>query len=199
MNGQDASGLSSIVDMAITLVGSVAKEWQTISMVGMVAFLSACVDESLLPTPPLTWPFDMQKSGDKIDAKFRVVDHREYSLGLEFGFKDDNQEDRERVRKLVGDDGQFINGDSGVPTPLRVNILEIRESGDRLFFEQELQTSRLRSWTGNKFVKHISYVRLKPGDYRVRVESLENVAELAEIPMAFSIGFYPKSTNIKQP
>ncbi|WP_291987229.1 DUF5625 family protein [Candidatus Accumulibacter sp. ACC007] len=197
MDRQGASRLSSIVDMTITLVGSVAKKWQTISMIGMVAFLSACVDESLLPTPPLTWPLDMQKSGDKIDAKFRVVDHREYSLGLEFGFMNDNQEDRERVRKLVGDDGQFINGDPGVPTPLRVKILEIRESGDKPFFEQELQISRLRSWTGNTFVKHIAYVRLNPGNYRVRVESLKDVAELAGMPLFFSIGFYPKSTAIK--
>lgn len=184
--------------MASNWIRSITKfGWLAMSMMALLPWLSACADNTQLPTPPLTLPFEVQRTGSKVETELFVVDHREYSFSLKFGFKENDGEDRARVKKLVGDDGQFKNGDPGISTPLRIKINLIDASGDKPLFEQEISVLRLRSWGGNGFDKHIAYVVLKPGHYRVSVESLKDVPELVGTPIAFGIGFYAKATPIK--
>ena len=172
-----------------------AAGWLAIALMMILPWISACTDKTQPPTPPLTLPFEAQKAGSKVETELLVVDHREYSLSLRFGFKENNEEDRARVKKLVGDDEQSKNGDPGIPTPLRIKIREIDASGEKPLLEQDIPVLRLRSWGGSGFDKHIAYVMLKPGHYRVSVESLKDAPELVGTPLSFSIGFYAKATS----
>lgn len=163
----------------------------------MLFFLiSACADNPELPRPPITLPFEVQKSGARVDSDLLVVEHREYLFSLAFRFDEKNSTDRSRVKKLVGDDGQNKDGDPGVSTPLRLKIILIGSGGEESVFDQEIQYLRLRSWGGNSFSKHIAYVVLKPGHYRIGVQSLKDVPELEGTKIDFTVGFYAKSTPI---
>ena len=165
-------------------------------MLAFLPWLTACANDTHIPKPPLSLPFEVQKAGNKVETKLRVVEHREYIFSLRFGFKENDEEDRSRVKKLVGDDGQFKNGDPGIPTPLRFKISVIDATGERPMLEQVIPELRLRSWGGDSFKKHIAYVILKPGHYRISIESLKDVPELVGTPIAFSIGRDPKTGPI---
>jgi hypothetical protein len=127
----------------------------------------------------------------------RPRQHREYIFSLVFRFDEKNPVDRSRVKKLVGDDGQNKDGDPGISTPLRLKITLIGSGSEEPVFDQEIQSLRLRSWGGNFFSKHIAYVRLKPGHYRIRVQSLKDVPELGGTKTDFAVGYYAKSTPIR--
>lgn len=48
--------------------------------------LSACLDSTKLPKPPLLFPFDTQKAGFKIEVDMRIVDCHGYEFGFMLGF-----------------------------------------------------------------------------------------------------------------
>jgi hypothetical protein len=152
-----------------------------------------------LPKPPLRLPFAVQKVGTKIETEIDVVDYRNYIFSLRFMFNEHDQSDRARIYKLVGD-RPHVNtndGDPGVPTPLDFGISQIDASGEKPISDQELKELRLMSWGGDTFDKHIAFVNLKPGHYRVSVESLRDAPELIGIPIIFIMGSDPKASNIE--
>jgi hypothetical protein len=159
--------------------------------------ISACTENAELSRPPITLPFEVQKAGAEVESDVQVVEHREYIFSLVFRFDEKNPVDRSRVKKLVGDDGQNKDGDPGISTPLRLKITLIGSGSEEPVFDQEIQSLRLRSWGGNFFSKHIAYVRLKPGHYRIRVQSLKDVPELGGTKTDFAVGYYAKSTPIR--
>lgn len=171
--------------------------WLSIFMLAFLPWLMACANDAQSPKPPLILPFEVQKAGSKVETELEVIEHREYIFSLRFGFKKNDEVDRARVKKLVGDDGQLKNGDPGIPTPLRFKINVIDATGERPMLEQEISELRLRSWGGDSFDKHIAYVILEPGHYRISIESLKDAPELVGTPIALGIGFYAKSTPIK--
>lgn len=164
-----------------------------IVMLAFIPWLTACANDAGPPKPPLSLPFEVQKAGSKVETELEVIEHREYIFSLRFGFKKNDEVDRARVKKLVGENAQFKGG-TGVPTPLIFKISVIDATGERPMLQQEIPELRLRSWGGDSFDKHIAYVILKPGHYRISVESLKDAPELVGTPIAFSIGFYAKAT-----
>ena len=157
---------------------------------------SACAQNTLPPKPPLTLPFAVQKAGNKVETDLRIVEHRPYYFRLRFSFKEHDQDDRARVKKLVGDDYQDKYGAPGIPTPLRLKVSVIDPAGERLLVDKDIQDLRLRSWGGDSFSKHIDIIKLKPGIYRVSVESLQDAPELVGTPTALVIYYDPNSTTL---
>lgn len=157
---------------------------------------SACARDAQPPKPPIVLPFAVQKAGNKVETEMRIVEHREYIFSLRFSYKKSDQTDRARVKKLVGDDYQDKNGNPGIPTPLKLKISAIEPTGERIIVDKEVLELRLRSWGGEFFDKHIDYIKLLPGNYRVSVESLQDAPELVGIPTALRIGYMAKSTPI---
>lgn len=165
-------------------------------LLAFISCLTACANSAKQARPPISLPFQVGKAGSLVEAKVGIVEHREYIFSLRFGYKKNDPSDRARVKKLVGDDGQVKGGDPGIPTPLRLKISVIDSRGERSITEQDIPELRLRSWGSDHFNKHIAYVILKPGHYRVSVESLKDAPELLGTPTAFAIGFYAKATPI---
>ncbi len=158
--------------------------------------LYACTKDVYPPIPPFKLPFTVQKAGTTVETEMRIVEHRVYILSLCFSYKEGDQVDRARVKKLVGD--QYKNGDPGIPTPLKLKVSAIEPAGERVIVDKEVLELRLQAWGADFFRKEIDSVRLEPGHYRIRVENLINAPELAEVPITLSIGYDKKSTPISK-
>ncbi|MBU0484385.1 MAG: hypothetical protein KKB30_07725 [Proteobacteria bacterium] len=159
-----------------------------------LSILGCAKDTVLSLTPPVVLPFAVQKAGNKVETELRIVDHREYIFSLCFNYKEGDQLDRERVKKLVGDNYADKNGDPGIQTPLKLKITALQSTGENVIIEKDISDIRLRSWGGDSFSKHIDYIIMKPGHYRVSVESLKDSPELIGTEIFLTIGIYPKST-----
>lgn len=173
------------------------KKLSTLTKTIMLAFLpwlTGCVNG------PSSLPFEVQKAGNKVEIEFRAAEHRGYFFNLLLMYKEGDQEDRARVRKLAGSYEKDKNGkliEPGIPIVLRFKINVIDDSGERPMLEQEIPVLGLTSWGGDSFSKQITTVILKPGRYRISVESLKDAPELVGTPVIFSIGIDAKSTPIK--
>lgn len=168
--------------------------WLFVLMLSFLPWLTACANQ------PSSWPFAVQKAGNKVEVEFKADEHRGYLFDLRLMYKEGDQVDRERVRKLAGRYEKDNNGkliEPGAPILLRLKIDAIDDSGIKPMFDQEISELRMTSHGADSFNKRIAEVPLKPGRYRISVESLSNVPELLGTTVVFSIGFYAKSDPIK--
>lgn len=166
--------------------------WLSIFMLAFLSCLSACAKAVGPPQPPIKLSFEVQKAGNRVETEMRIVERKQYSFRLKFLYKDNDEGDRVRVKKLVGEDGQFKSGDPGIPTPLRFKISAIDSTGEKPMLEQEITEMRLTSWGSGSYDKIFAFVTLNPGHYRVSVESLKDAPELVGTTVAFMIGFRSK-------
>jgi len=125
----------------------------------------------------------------------KIVEEKEYRFALLLMCRNGEAADFERVRKLAGryerdKYGKLI--EPGVPIILRLGIYAIEPSGERLVLEQDVSELRRTSAGSCQFNKQVAYLVLKPGHYRVSVESLIDVPELIGTPVEFQIAFYSK-------
>lgn len=164
--------------------------------------LSACKEseEGGLPTPPISLPFEVQKAGNKVDTVVQIKKCHHYGFTLRFGFKENDQLDRARVKKLVGGyetDTAGVVIEPGIPTPVRLKISEISTAGERLVFEKE-GAPTLTSWGADSFGKRIGETLLQPGIYRISLEALLSAPEYTGIPIHLAIGSDPKAVPDKR-
>ena len=167
--------------------------WLAVAMIAVLPWLAACANT------PSSVPFAVQKAGNKIEIEYRAVEHRFYLLDLRLMYKEGDQEDRERVSKLAGRYEKDPNGkliQPGVPILLKLRIDAIDDSGVRPMLEREISDLRTTSYGSDSFDKRIATVPLKPGRYRISVESLRDVPELFGTPAIFRIGTDPKVSSI---
>ncbi|MBI5556779.1 MAG: hypothetical protein HY885_04015 [Deltaproteobacteria bacterium] len=167
-------------------------KWLVIALMVVLSCFSACTDSVQLPRAPLHFPFEVQRAGNKIETELQVLERREYSFSLRFGFKENDEVDRARVKKLVGDHmidkyGKLV--EPGIPIPLRLRINVVDVAGERTIFEKEISEQGLWAWGGVDFAKLIESMILKPGHYRISVETLKDIPELIGIPVTFNISF----------
>lgn len=159
-------------------------------------FLLACKVENDISMPPTNLPFEVQKAGNKVEILMKITKCDVYGFSLRFGYKENDKLDRERVRRLVG--GYEIDKmtgqarEPGIPTPVRLRIIEISKVGERLVFEKEVAPI-LTSWGANSFGKQIGRTLLQPGVYRISLEALTDAPEYSDIPVRLAIGANPKA------
>lgn len=173
-----------------------------IVMVMSLPWLTAYANDTQFHKPPLSLPFEVQKAGNKVEAKLEVVEHRLYVLQLRLMYKEGDQKDRARVRKLAGDyemdkSGKLI--EPGVSIQLRFQIYSIEAGEERTLLEKTIlqpEEIRMTSYGAEFFSKRFAEVPLKPGRYRISVESLTDVPELIGTPVMLQIGRDPKAVPI---
>jgi hypothetical protein len=171
-----------------------------IALFFMLCNLVACDSTKQIPKPPLVLPFVVQLAGNKVETELQVHEHRSYIFYLQLGFVEKDPEDRERVKKLAGDyernkEGKLLK--PGVAVPLRLKISVIDSFPEKTLLEREILEEEMWAYGADNFKKQIAIVPLKPGHYRVSLESLKDAPELVGTPIAFGIGFYAKATSIK--
>lgn len=171
-------------------------------LLAVIPFLSACRASDDLPKPPLSLPFEIQKAGNKVEIKLRVVEDRHYLFRILLMYKEGDQMDRSRVRQLAGaydmdKTGKLI--EPGVLIKLRFKIYSIEAEKERALFERTImqpEDIRTISHGATSFNKQFAVVDLKPGHYKVSVESLRDVPELIGTPVVFQIGRDPKTGSL---
>ena len=117
-------------------------------------------------------------------------EHLIYEYLLRFYFQENNQTDRNRVRKILGGHEIDKSGNArepGTPTPIRLIITKIDQTPEVKIYSKEINPI-LTSWGSNSFSKNIGHCDLPPGKYRARLENLNQSNEFPSIPASFIIG-----------
>jgi hypothetical protein len=168
--------------------------WFGVLTLLFLPWLAGCAND-LPPKPPIKLPFEVQKAGSRAETEMRIVERRNYIFYLQFSYKKGDQEDRARVRKLLGDNhkdgiGRWV--DTGIPTPLKFKISIIDVTGERQMFDLDIPPMGIISWGADSFGKLFFSMTLKPGLYRVSVESMQDAPEIVGTTVTFEVGFNSK-------
>lgn len=168
------------------------------------------------PVPPIEFPLNTQKSGEKIEAEFQIIDnkHRLYALELKFLFNKDDQAERRHVWQLTGgagvwqDDpekskipfgsperlyaGKWLTEKEFQATPLSIRITLNQKEGDTLkqLLQKDINTHEigLSSW-GASLNKQLLVLPLSIGHYKLKVEVLDTSPKLTGTSINFSITY----------
>jgi hypothetical protein len=150
--------------------------------------------------PPLFVPFEAQKAGSTFTTELRVVEHRQYKFALLLQLKKGaTMEDAKQLMRLAGQFGKDKNGKlvwPGISIPLRLKISVIDSSGEKITYDKEMHEEEEQGGGGMGEEKLIDSIELRPGRYRVSIQSLKNIPELAENPIKFGIFAWPNSNPI---
>lgn len=140
---------------------------------------------------PLLVPFEAQKAGSIFTAELRVMEHRSYEFALLLKAKKGiSIEEAKRLIKLAGDFGRDKNGKlirPGISLPLKLRVSAIESSGERVVYDKEIHEEEALGAGGMGIEKLIDVIDLRPGRYKVSIQSLKDIPELAETPITFGI------------
>lgn len=98
---------------------------------------------------PSSVQIKLSEMGVVADFKFEVKKHFIYSFDISFRYPEDDQVERARVRKLLGDHGVDASGkpvNPGVPTPVRLEISAVCKGGKEVVFYSLDADPVLTSW-----------------------------------------------------
>lgn len=144
--------------------------------------------------PPITLPFAVHMAGQTVSSEVKIVEEGIYPIVLRFQYKD--AEDRERVRRLVGDYGRDKSGNlirPGILISLKLTIHTHEATGERTYLEKELLVGEMFAYGEKDFLRYIDNIKFAPGVYRISVESARDVPELATTPVF--LGIYKPRTK----
>lgn len=169
-------------------------------VIGVLVVNIACSGGASPMKPPLQVPFSAEKNGSKVEVDLVVSEYRFYEFRLQFPYKKDDEPDFLRVRKLTGGseknrEGKFV--DPGVPLRIRLEIVG-RDSSNGTFHYESVNEPTLASYGSGYVKKIIDSVKLKPGHYVVRAESLLDASEFNGAGIEFNIGWYWNSSVITE-
>ena len=145
------------------------------------------------PRPPIELPFAVHQKGAAVTTDLRIVEKvpYKYPFILHLFFNEKDGLDLDRVSKLAGSHGKNIaTGKSiepGIPIHLKLTIKIIDSSGSKPYLEKEILVGDRISSGINHFSREIDYIQLTPGLYRVKVQSMKDIPELANTKVVFAI------------
>ncbi len=152
------------------------------------------------PTPVVKWPFDVSKRDSKVNQEFRIREYRSYYFALRFDHL--GPPDAQRVLAVVGDGSRKY---PGIAIPIHIKILKLLDTGNpppELIYEGTISTSNSYAGVGTwwppsghgAFLREIIAIDLKPGIYRVEVNTIEDRPEFSGTPSYLQIEWH---SNIK--
>lgn len=141
--------------------------------------------------PPVNIPFKIAVAGSKVSTDLTIAEHNIYSFSLQFFFRGNDKEDRGRVQKLTGSVEMDATGkpvEPGVPTPVCLKVFAIKpKATQELLIYEENVDPVMTLPKDDHFKKPLGDLELKPGQYRVLVETLQNAPEWNNFRIAFAI------------
>jgi hypothetical protein len=152
---------------------------------------------SLLPADAATQlPLDkpLRFGTDKaVELSAELARHRAYYLDVAFPFHDAQQ--RVYMRNLVGDatpNCKALN-ECGIPTAFLVTI----RNGDNILLKEERKVFGHYAFDVNKYYRNIVIVPLKPGNYIITVEIMENPKEIMGVDAVIRLTTDARATDLK--
>ena len=154
-----------------------------------------------LPKPPFETSIDLAREGVVADFNIWMPLHRIYRFRIHFAYPKEDQAERERVRKLVGDYGRGKDNnliELGILTPVKLTIFKEQSQSELIIYQRIIKYPETYAYGSGYFAKAIGYCNLPRGEYRFVLESLVQLPEYASIPTTFMINFnsFPKATFI---
>lgn len=143
--------------------------------------------------PHTSQSFSLARSGYEISTEFlaggNLSKRYRYTMYLTFQVKPSKSLDGSRVRHLLGlASSQITDQGAGIDIPIRVQISQITNGIDSIFYDKTFGKLYNLSWGEHEFDKGIDSVFLDPGKYTVRVALMDAVPELVNVPVTFEIG-----------
>lgn len=175
--------------------------WQKmkIAMIATACFmfliLNGCagMNTPKVPVGYVELPFAAHQAGAVVETDIEIEEDRPYTFALLIWFK--NMRDEDLIYKFANTafGGVDINVSVEV-TGLDKNTQSFSYRKNHFAGERTASGFPKQNPYGAEGYRNrlITYIRLKPGLYRVRVKSLDNVPELAEMPVSFRINYNRK-------
>jgi len=159
-------------------------------LLAFVPCLAACADNTQLPKPPLSLPFDVKKAGSKVETELKIIELQTYAFNLQYTFRENDQADRARVWNLAGgsvkdEAGRWI--ELGAPLKIKLKIFRKNEGVEQSVYEGSISSPHLSSWGGNSLNAKLANVLLEPGTYVVSAENLSDAPEFSGTQVGLSI------------
>lgn len=161
---------------------------------------SACSGSTTTLKPPVQVPFVVGRAGSLVQIEIVIAEHRGYWFNLEFPYNKGDNADFLRIRQLTGNYEKDAGGKptaSGVPIQIRLSIVGQNSANENVSYEK-ISEPTLASYGSGYVTKRIDTVPLKPGRYRITVESLLNAQEFSGVHAEFSVNWHPKSSVISK-
>lgn len=175
--------------------------WQKmkIAMIATACFmfliLNGCagMNTPKVPVGYVELPFAAHQAGAVVEADIEIEEDRPYTFALLLWFK--NMSDIDYIERFAN------TGHGGIGIRLALEVVGLDEPNKTFLYSKNISA---RESTGAGFPKQnrygaggyhnrlITYIRLKPGLYKVKIRSLDNVPELAEMPVSFEISYNRK-------
>jgi hypothetical protein len=144
----------------------------------------------VFPSTNLNLPFQAGVKGAVLDTQFRVRTTEGYNFNLDLHFRENNAQDRERVRELAGT-GQYNRAgrqiNTGLPIPVRLRVSRIGDGVESVVLDGAFTDHDLEGFSASYYAKIITGARLEPGTYRVRIEALQDIPELNDVLVQLDI------------
>lgn len=137
------------------------------------------------PIPTVSFPLDVSRAGTEIDVLVKITDIRFYEF--ELTFRPASVSDMQSLREITGEGSRWPDGKyakPGVAIPLRVTVAD---EGHAPFYEQTIDTQGVSSWGYMEIARSAGGARLRPGLYRFKVTTLEDIPELSDVKVDFTI------------
>jgi hypothetical protein len=147
------------------------------------------------PTPVVKFPFDVSKRDSTVYQEFRIREYRSYYFALRFDYF--GLADEHRVlEQLVGDGSRKY---PGIDIPIRIKIFKLDNENlpPALIYDNTISTKHYyvhgfeRKQTDGNYCREIIAIDLKPGIYKVEVNTIEDRPEFSGTPSYLRIGWHP--------
>ncbi len=161
-------------------------------LLAWLAVMKVDIAQAAFGTPPFTVPLDPSKTGSRIEKEFRIAERQLYACIVGFKYREGDQADRARARRLSGSHERDKNGKPitpGVAFALRVTVVKTSPDGESTVFDREINVEEvaLFSWSKDRFDKEIAAIPLEKGRYRIVVETIKAAPETTGAPIVFSV------------
>lgn len=172
--------------------------------------LVGCNLNSGPPKPPIDFPFAVHKIGEEISADVQISKGRFYEFDLVFFYYGEGlqNESRKRLLAVLGDsayrskDFTYIN--PGIPVTIELAITGTDEWGGKLEITKKITTQAFQyhgfrgfnGAVGGYYGRHGASIPLHPGLYHFRVRTLNDIPELADVPVIFVIYWDPRGAPL---
>jgi hypothetical protein len=159
------------------------------AFLALSALFPATVCPDTLPVPVVKFPFDVSRQNSALSQDFRIVEHRTYEFSIRFEYTSRAVEDR-LLEVLTGRPSHK----RGIPIPLHVRLLVLNPASktyelidENTVLTQDYITHELG--VPGAFTRQIIAVDLKPGTYRIQVNTLQDSREFQDMPSYLQIGY----------
>jgi len=141
---------------------------------------------------PSAWvnvPFQAGVKGAVAEVAFDAPLAKIYVFYLDLYYRSGDRQDQERVSQQVDSWGNYSDGQPAryaPPLPVHLTVFCL-DTGASIVFDRTFTQHRLEGHGVDYYSEVITSAHLEPGHYQARIEALEDVAALKDIPVHFDV------------